>query len=296
MVTGIDFKELMAGLKPPSEEECREMYSAEFKAVEPVLLSNLDVGLLSIETRFIEIESKVLRELIIPAYDGVGVGEAEQYLINMMTRNIYRILGDEKAVEDFGIRGYDEGGSYVMWKLDSRSAKDAGMCRVKVWKDMPFGALLEELKRNFIDDFFCSMRIFEDLCMHSVMRDRVYLCLRKWVDIAEEYRVFVKAGEVIGMCRNSTVGKEIQDQIELDFAGSACRLIAARCVSAMEEAGVFRVNDFVIDVIEGVDGYWHMLELNPYGYSHPCLFGSYENLEGGNLHREHELVMDNRYA
>lgn len=129
------------------------------------------------------------------------------------------------------------------------------------------------------DDLFeammSSMRCFDDLCQ-LVRLDVAYIVIRPYIDIEphQEWRVFIKDGGIAGISQY-----HYEADVHLIPAINKIRDVQIREFVTGSVIPNFPLKDFVADLV--VTGYGiTLLEINPYGTSDPCLFGSYDNLDG----------------
>lgn len=153
-------------------------------------------------------------------------------------------------------------------KLCSRSPKDFLSDGPRLMTLNTATELLEALRG--------SMRCFEDMC-HLVHLDVAYIVLRPFVDFEpwQEFRVFVKDGKIAGISQYHYKYPFGILQVELDIYEREIRQFINDVVIPN-----FPLPDFVADIIVNVESDPILLEINPYGLSDPCLFESYEALDG----------------
>ncbi len=134
--------------------------------------------------------------------------------------------------------------------------------------------------QHSLDALTGSIRCFEDLVMLKDI-DKAYIVLRPYINIvaSEERRVFVKDKKICGISQYfydqnfhySPVEKE-QKEKEIRY------FIDTNITPNMQ------LDDYVADVVT-----WEkiqLLETNPFWYSDPCLFKSYQSLDGSFLVNE----------
>lgn len=131
------------------------------------------------------------------------------------------------------------------------------------------------------------MRTFEDLVFLTQLKDEIILYVRPFADFESRYewRVFVKDKKVIGISQQFyketfSYNKKYLNEIER----SVTYFMYNICIPNI------KVDNFVADLY--VSGGTHykpgiykkfldtsIIETNPYGFSDPCLFGTYDELE-----------------
>ncbi|WP_020474164.1 ATP-grasp domain-containing protein [Zavarzinella formosa] len=235
-------------IQAPTDEEVKQWTTAKWKAQESALLSGLHPAIMAITipTMFFAIPMQEVKEKWLPVFDGKNDGEA-------CTRQV-----------ECGRRALAEFPDGVFFKLDSRSPKDSDI-----------GKYTAENLDQLPNAFFGSERVFDDICLQRHHRDRIVLCFRKWVEFGEEYRVFVKERQIQGISR--------YDYLSASKVEHTPEVVAA--VQGQAEGYLATINehyppsDYVFDIGHTPDGPV-MIEINPYGLSDPCLFGSYANIRG----------------
>ncbi len=154
-----------------------------------------------------------------------------------------------------------------MIRLNSRSPKDASY---------PISPVTCSGK-TAMEWLSTSVRVADDTSLHLYAGEPLFIALREWrpIRIDQEVRCFAKAGEVIGASR-------------YDYGTPAPAEWANASASAYERIKAFyrdhlaeHYETVVFDLAFGVPDYDGplLVELNPYGLSDPCCFGSYEAVE-----------------
>jgi hypothetical protein len=234
----------------PTDEEVKRNTLASWEAVEPVLLSRLhpEILRLSMPTRFVTVPTRQITEWWLPGFDGQNAPQKAAAQL---------LAGGRAALADY------PGGFF--FKLDGRSPKDCGIVRYTADN-------LHELPPHF----FCSERMLDDLVAQRFHRDGFVLCFRKWVELADEQRVFVRNGTIQGMSRydyrNEPTAEYTEDHI------THVQAAAAEYVTAISP--YMATPDYVFDFGYLPHGKPILIELNPYGLSDPCCFRSYDSVAG----------------
>lgn len=156
-------------------------------------------------------------------------------------------------------------------RLNSRSPKDSA------WPGLPITCA----GRQAVSWILASERCIDDFCRFHHSLKPVYIYLREWVRIPEEWelRCFIKDGEMIAATQyhRGATNKAWQDE--------AGRKVTWDAVRAYYETQVKRHvprDTFVLDLYPAGRNEWRVLEINPYGMSDPILFYYAEiEAEGG---------------
>ncbi|PZM82194.1 hypothetical protein DLH72_04240 [Candidatus Gracilibacteria bacterium] len=148
-------------------------------------------------------------------------------------------------------------------KLISRSPKDFGIIKTKN-------------AREIIELLASSMRTTDDLVYLENLDDGddITLVIRPFIEIEpkNEFRVFVKSKEIKGISQydyQNIYNYENEEKLEKEII----KFIEQKIIPFME------IQNFVVDIAI-IGNKIIILETNPYGLSDPCLFESYENLDG----------------
>ena len=234
----------------PTPEEVKRNTLSSWKAVEPVLLSRLhpEILRLTIPTKFVSVPTDEISQHWLPAFDTAEAGKL----------GAERLLAEAKAaLNDF------PGGFF--FKLDSRSPKDTEIPRYTADKvhDLP-GAV------------FNSERMLDDLCAQRYHRDNFVLCFREWTEMRDEQRVFVRDGAIQGITRY-----DYREEPPIEYTPDHIAHIerdAAEYLAAIHLH--MPITHYVFDFGYLPSGETILIELNPYGLSDPCCFGSYDKIAG----------------
>lgn len=119
-----------------------------------------------------------------------------------------------------------------------------------------------------------SLRCFEDICMLYYI-DKYYLIVRPYIDFSprDEWRVFVKDGEVIGITQYYYAANFEYTSLELSMIESNIKSFMHKIV--IPNVGT---DTYVADIV--LHETPTLLELNPYGLSDPCLYVDYKSFDG----------------
>lgn len=155
-------------------------------------------------------------------------------------------------------------------KAITRSPKD-------YLQDEPNGMMLSNSDDTYIA-LFSSMRTAEDLCMLSSL-DKCEIVVRPFIGIPkwQEFRVFVFGKQIVGISQyfyNETFGIFEWENLMQKIEKSIRDFVSEEIMPFVQR------NHFVVDVCSNGLGDIHMIELNPFGLSDPCLFESYDALDG----------------
>lgn len=146
-------------------------------------------------------------------------------------------------------------------RLNSRSPKDASHP----------GAPITCAGKQAVEWIVMSERCLDDTCYFRHIDVPFYICLRKAEHLHKdgEFRCFAKDGEVISVTRyfyQDAPEHEVSKDIILNFANKFYNDNLKRYYK-----------DIVFDIYMPSET---LIEVNPYGLSDPCLFKSYDKLEG----------------
>ena len=151
----------------------------------------------------------------------------------------------------------DKRSSAIFARLNTRSPKDFTESPLRTGQEI-------------VDAISQSMRTTDDIMRLHKHKQPIILYLTPWDNAIRkrEYRCFVKDGAVIGITQyNAYLENDIQ------AITNAIMHVTNQVIKAVP------LTQFVIDVwIDDLD-IPHFLEINPYGLSDPCLFGTYDILE-----------------
>lgn len=123
-----------------------------------------------------------------------------------------------------------------------------------------------------------SERCIDDSVMHWHAGAPIFICLREWRPIqpAYEFRCFAKGGEVIAVSRYDYLhDSKVPDAAAPRLMDAAKRFYGSHLAH--------HYGDVVFDIHALGSGSELLIELNPYGLSDPCCFGSYEEVEKGGV-------------
>ena len=235
---------------------------------------------MNFEIHFVEPSKAELAEAAVNWYEplkGLGPDEWPQELHDASTPTTFVTL-DEADVEfifdPLGERQTDldrKIDDILNWKnavpkLQTRSPKDA-------WgKSDPWSCS----GRHIVSWLSASMRVQSDLC-NLVNHPTVMplLCLREPIqtfDEVGEFRCFVKDGDLIAV---SAYDYTRQDQAKVVEKHAKTLRLAIEEFWKQRVGPYVEKENYIFDLVPG----WTLLELNPYGLSDPCWFGSYANVE-----------------
>lgn len=238
--------DMLDNIKLPSDEELMEISLPHWKIIEPTLLSRLHKSILdiSIPTRFFSLDNKTIVNEFLPAYDGKKTSAGE-ILLNFAN----------SALDSF------PGG--VFFKMDGRSPKDTEIVRIT-----------RENTKDLIPIFFMSERILDDIARFRLHRELFFFCFREWVNLSDEHRVFICDGRVAGVSRYDYTLDKPDNMESPGFYMEKARAFCERI------SKYFPQPNFVFDIAKKDSGEWVLVEVNPWGLSDPCLFGSYNKIDG----------------
>lgn len=240
----------------PTPDELRRSSLEWYGRVGPTMLDQLplDVLALSMPTKFIRFPLEIIGSL----YD------REPWPSPVV---------DALAAELDAALGWDR--HFI--RLNSRSPKDAP------W---PFELPVTCSGKEAINILSASERALDDLAYFSHIPEHpAFICLRKFVpamQIEDEYRCFVKDGELIAVSRYDYMtprsapadgGRAIRDRIDEWFREH----LAPRLHIQTVVFDLFLPHDYSSLLYRTNDPL--LIELNPYGLSDPCHLGSYEAVE-----------------
>lgn len=205
----------------------------------------------------------MLKELTIPSeYFRLTKQEAKSILKitiihdeDGMKLNLMQHLHDiEKKFEDCYFK---LGKQYVFIRLGSRSPKDNP--RQNKFTALPPNKM----------EIFESERVIDDILLALDNDYEPYLFLREYknIDRKDEFRVFVKDGEVKGISQYfyAEVFDELQD-------AEYRKQIENGVLELHKKMGAFKLKDYIFDVWKDGDRFV-LLEINPYSsWTDPCLF------------------------
>lgn len=152
-----------------------------------------------------------------------------------------------------------------MIRLNSRSPKDASY---------PI-APVTCAGKTAMEWLSCSERVMDDTSLHLYAREPLYIALREWrpIRIEWEVRCFAKDGKVIAASRY-----DYRNPAPEEWLGAP----VFERIRAFYDLHLSKHYDTVVfDLAFGVPGTDGplLVEVNPYGMSDPCCFGSYDAIE-----------------
>jgi hypothetical protein len=244
-----DIENLM--FKMPTDEEHREASLGWLSRVQPTLIDQWpsDLAALSIPTKMVRLDVPAVWDGLCRVQDGEGLTQPLYNLADELDREI--------------------GWERKFIRLNSRSPKDAP------W---PFEIPATISGKEAVHILLGSMRVMDDLMEFKWIPEQpAYVCLRDFMPglrSNDEYRCFVKDGELIAVTHYDYTqpwigpedkGKELRNRIDKWFTESL--------------RPVLHIDTVVFDLWVKWDGSFVLIEINPYGLSDPCYFGSYEAVE-----------------
>lgn len=149
-------------------------------------------------------------------------------------------------------------------RLNSRSPKDVFP------PDSPFTCS----GKQAVSWIMCSERCLDDIVLFSHIEEPLFICLREPRQIFkdEEFRCFAKDGNVIGVSR-------YHYNIPAEYPGPSDEYLFHAAQTFYKNHLERHYSEVVFDLCApGVDRCL-LIEVNPYGLSDPCCFGSYGELE-----------------
>lgn len=183
---------------------------------------------------------------------------------------------DELAAELDARMGWDR--KFV--RLNSRSPKDAP------W---PFEVPATMSGKEAMSFLIGSMRVMDDLFEFKwVPEQPAYICLREWqygLRSTDEYRCFVKDGELIAV---TAYDYTKQPRIPEDEGAAIRREIDAYFFDVLKPA--LHIDTVVFDLWMASPEKVKLVEINPYGRSDPCFFGSYANVENASSYVQYREI------
>ena len=231
----------------PTEAELQASSEAWYAPLKGTMLDELppDVLALSVPTTFIDFPVELIEPLFgthPKACFGALIGEMDD------------------------VMGWDT--KFV--KLNSRSAKD-------IWDGFTCSG------KHALANMSGSMRILDDLSMFSHMKVVTpKICIRDIFRGAGgpgtwEFRCFVKDGDLIAVSDYDYT--KPNEYLLMDSVAKKIRLDINDFHHDLQQR--MEIETYVFDVVfTGAD--FTLIEVNPYGLSDPCFFGSYANVEASN--------------
>ncbi|MBD8556345.1 ATP-grasp domain-containing protein [Rhizobium sp. CFBP 8762] len=241
----------------PTPEQHRKASLQWLQRVQPTLIDQWPSELmaLSVPTNMVKIDVDAAWQSLCDLHDQRGISD---YLKDLAAELDQQIRWDRKFI-----------------RLNSRSPKDAP------W---PFEVPATISGKEAVHMLVGSMRVMDDLMeFRWVPEQPAYVCLRQYVPSIRpdmEFRCFVKDGHLIAVTH-------------YDYTKPAPTWIveskqtirnAIDCYFAEKIRPALHLDTVVFDVaMIGVEGLL-LIEINPYGLSDPCHFGTYEAVENANDH------------
>lgn len=236
----------------PTDEEHRAASMQWLKRCQPTLIDQWPSELmdLSIPTKLLQIDVERIWEALCDLHDGKGVHDAIKGLALSMDH-------------------------YIGWKrkfvrLNSRSPKD---------NTFPFEIPATISGKEAAMLLMGSMRVMDDLMeFRWIPEQPAYVAIRDFdprINGENEFRCFVKNGDLIAVTHYDYTKptpswvsgnvEQIRKSIDAYFSQNI--------------RPVLHVDTVVFDLAMYADKSFRLIEINPYGLSDPCHFGSYERVE-----------------
>jgi hypothetical protein len=237
-------------LRMPTPEEHRAVSLGWLKRIQPTLIDQWpkELAELSMPTTMVKLDVPAVWGAICELQDGKG--------ISMPLRDLADELDDHI------------GWNRKFVRLNSRSPKD--------WP-WPFEIPATISGKEAVYILTNSMRVMDDLMEFQWIPEQpAYVCLRNFIPglrPVDEYRCFVKDGELIAVTHYDYTnpytgpddqGEELRGRIDRWFTETL--------------RPVLHIDTVVFDIAVRYDGFL-LIEINPYGLSDPCYFGSYHAVE-----------------
>lgn len=238
--------------KMPTPEEHREVSLQWLSRVRPTLMDQWpkDVMALSVPTKLIDIDVPRVWECMCELYDGKGVNT----FLKGMALGLDHFIGwDRKFV-----------------RLSSRSPKD------NIW---PFAVPAVISGKEAMMMLMGSMRVMDDLMEFRWLPEQAaYIAVRDFdprITPSYEFRCFVKEGKLIAVSHYDYTAPTPARIVKgaHDIRKSIDGFFEEKLKPALH------IETVVFDLAMLADGSFILIEINPYGLSDPCHFGSYENVE-----------------
>lgn len=248
-----DAKRLFSEIKMPTPEEHRAVSLAWLARIQQTLIDQwpAEMAALSMPTRLIRIDAAAVFTAICDLHDRKDM---DQVLLDLADELDAAIGWDRKFI-----------------RLNSRSPKD------NIW---PYEVPATLSGKEAVSMLAGSERVIDDLMEFQYVPEQpAYICLRDhiwWIRSENEFRCFVKDGKLVAVTHYDYTkpvpeafiarGAEIRHLIDVFFEDRM-----RQCIP---------VKTLVFDVAMNTnDGSLMLIEINPYGRSDPCWFGSYEAVE-----------------
>lgn len=243
-ISSVDFSALSFAFEMPTREELAAGARERFDRVSPFMIDRWpeSVRALSFPTTLVPVSGDEMRALY----------ETEDQVA--WKANATRLAERLDAIMDW---------SRFFIRMASRSPKDV--------IDKPITCS----GRQAIDWISASMRCMEDVSTADLAGEQMYICLREPLHMFAdgEFRCFARDGKVLG------VSRYFYDS-EPEHRMPEGKVLAA-ATAFYDKHLADHYPDVVFDLyLPGMEGET-LIELNPYGLSDPCLFGSYDEVEKG---------------
>lgn len=245
-----DFK--FPTLRMPTPDEHREVSLKWLARVQPTLIDRWppELAALSMPTKLVKLDVDAVWEGICDVQDGKGIGPALVALASELDAAL----------------GWDR--HFI--RLNSRSPKD--------WP-WPFEVPATISGKEAVSILASSMRVLDDLMeFRWIPEQPAYVCLREfvpWVRGVNEFRCFVKDGKLIAVSHYDYT-KPVPESVA-ENAGEIRATIDNYYENKLKSC--LPIETVVFDVALDYSGDLLLIEINSYGFSDPCWFGSYEAVE-----------------
>lgn len=243
-ISSIDFSALSFNFEMPSREEMAIGAKERFDRVAHFMIDRWpeSVRALSFPTTMVPVSAAEMR----------GLYETED-------RDAWKANATQLADRLDAIMQWDA----FFIRMSSRSPKDV--------TDRPITCS----GRQAVDWIASSMRCMEDVSTADLAEEQMFICLRQPLHMFAdgEFRCFARDGKVLGVSRYFY-------NTEPEHRMPEGKVLAA-ATAFYDKHLAAHYPDVVFDLyLPGMEGET-LIELNPYGLSDPCLFGSYDEVEQG---------------
>jgi hypothetical protein len=239
-------------LRMPSPEEHRQASLHWLERVQPTLIDlwPRDLAALSMPTTLVRVDASDFLDAIGEMHDA---GQIAPYF-----RNLAHELDDKM------------GWQRKFVKLNSRSPKD--------WP-FPFEIPATVSGKEAVLILSGSERIIDDAVQFKYVPEQpAYICLREfvhWMRGTNEFRCFVKDGRLIAVTHY-----DYTKPVPEDYTARGPEIRAAIDAYFAEKLKpVLHIDTVVFDLAMNWGGQLMLVEINPYGSSDPCWFGTYAAVE-----------------
>jgi len=239
-------------IRMPTPEEHRAVSLKWLARIQPTLIDQwpAELSALSIPTKLLELDVDRLWQDLCDLHDGKGVGDYIKVLGLALDHNI--------------------GWERKFIRLNSRSPKD---------NTFPFEVPATISGKEAAMMLMGSMRVMDDLMeFRWVPEQRAYVAVRDFmpqIRAENEYRCFVKGGDLIAVTHYDYT-KPTPEWISREAADIRAMIDE---YFAAKLKPVLHLDTVVFDVAIFADKSVILIEINPYGLSDPCHFGSYDHVE-----------------